>query len=575
MKRLAWPLVIAVLSVMAFVSNSQNASAQGGVYVSQLASDAATDVVNGRIVSSNSVVLDGAPYHVSEIEISGTEKGQLSGSILVETPGGDLPDGTVVVVSHTPELIPGELVQLALAPAEGLAGLAVAVGRDLEVYGVVGGIDGAYGLLPDGVGRAAATGDYTLTGSFWPNFAPPVAFFVNPAGSGLDQAATIAGTRQAFEVWQDDLGSDVYFTYGGTTGSSGVNLGDRQNTISWVDQPAGSGWLAQASWITTGDGGILEFDVRVSRGFSWSNGAASGKYDIGTVVGHEVGHGIGLGHAPASSELMYYQIVSGSAMGLGPGDRSGLRALYESEIQLCAGEEITYDMNTGFGGPTAGDDVILGTPGDDVIDAGDGDDLICAGAGNDVVKGGSGNDTIEGGGGDDKLFGQSGDDRILGGNGNDIIHGNRGNDALSGEAGNDKIYGYAGDDWIWGGPGRDVLHGNRGNDRLFGGTENDKLFGYSENDELDGGDGDDLLVGNFGDDWLEGGDGADILIGSDGADVLNGGASNDELNGNSGDDQLNGGPGNDHLDGGIDSDDCNGASGSDTATRCEGIVNVP
>ena len=69
----------------------------------------------------------------TEIEISSAPKGRLSGSVLVETPGGERADGTVMFVSHTPELIPNELVQLALMPAEHhtSAVLPVATSRDL------------------------------------------------------------------------------------------------------------------------------------------------------------------------------------------------------------------------------------------------------------------------------------------------------------------------------------------------------------------------------------------------------------------------------------------------------------
>ena len=47
------------------------------------------------------------------------------------------------------------------------------------------------------------------------------------------------------------------------------------------------------------------------------------RYDIATVVAHEVGHGIGLGHGPSSSDLMHALIQQGSAKGLGAGDPLG------------------------------------------------------------------------------------------------------------------------------------------------------------------------------------------------------------------------------------------------------------
>lgn len=575
MKRLTCLLLIALTSTVIFVGSPSDVSAQPGIYVSQEARRAATDVVNGRVVSTTSVMVNGEAHRVSEVEVSANDSGQVSGTILVEVPGGERPDGTTVYVSHTPELVAGALVQLAVSPAEPtVAAVApVATRRQLPVYSVVRGSAGAYALTADGVGSGAAVGDYTLTGPSWPDFAPPVGFWVNPSNSGLGEADAIEGVRRAFDLWQDDLGSDIEFEYRGQTNKSGVNLGDEQTVVSWVSSSAG--WLAQASWIANSKGSIISFDVQINTAYSWSNGPASGRFDIGTVVGHEVGHGIGFGHPPASSELMYFQIMSGAMKGLGPGDRSGAAHLYPSETPICNGKLVTVDLNSGEGRPTEGPDVIFGTPGPDEIHGLGGDDTICSGGGADIVYGGAGDDFIDGGGGGDKLFGGPGDDRILGGWGNDTIHGNRGRDALSGDDGNDKIYGYADDDWIWGGNGNDILHGNRGTDHVFGGAGEDKLWGYSEDDELDGGDGDDLVVGNFGDDTLDGGSGADILIGSDGSDMLRGGSGNDELHGNSGDDHLDGGSGNDTLDGGINFDICDGSTDFDSASRCETEISVP
>lgn len=74
---------------------------------------------------------------------------------------------------------------------------------------------------------------------------------------------------------------------------------------------------------------------------------------------------------------------------------------------LCGGSAVNVDLAKGQQ-PTAGSDVILGTPGNDVIVAGGGNDIVCGGAGNDVLNGGSGNDL---------LLGESGKDKLVGGGG--------------------------------------------------------------------------------------------------------------------------------------------------------------
>ena len=569
MKRLLGILVIASASIV-FSLQGGDVSAQDEIYVSALSQANAPHIVNGTVLSTESVVLDGEPHRVSEIEISSSLKGDLTGSILVEIAGGELGDGRTMYISHTPDLIPGEMVQLAVADTPGIAGigLSVAVNPDLDVYSIVGGLEGAYGLLPDGVGRAEAVGDYSLTGVAWEDFDEPVGFWVNPAHSGVSETATINAVKRGFQMWEDDTGSVVDFDYKGTTSRSGFNLSDGKVTVSWVYPPASSTWIAQASWIADFQGNTVEFDVRVNRNRTWANGAAFGRLDIGTTIGHEVGHGIGFHHVDVWSELMYPSVPSGATKGLGPGDRSGVAFLYPRVARWCNGQLVTVDLNYGDS-PTSGDDVIYGTPGDDVINARDGDDIICAGRGHDVVDGGDGDDFIAGGHQGDELYGGRGNDRILGESGNDKVYGEHGNDDISGNSGNDKLYGAQGDDILRGGSGNDRLWGDDDIDRLYGGDDDDRLYGGDDDDRLDGGNGDDRLTGDDGDDALHGEDGLDTLNGSNGDDELYGGDDADDLSGNGGEDVLDGGTGNDQLDGGSNDDRCDGDRGVDVAERCE------
>lgn len=87
--------------------------------------------------------------------------------------------------------------------------------------------------------------------------------------------------------------------------------------------------------------------------------------------------------------------------------------------------------------PSAGDDVLYGTPNGDTLDAGAGNDIALGLAGNDTILGGDGNDLIHGGDGDDVLDAGDGDDVIYGGLGADQLTGGTGNDQLFGEWGGD------------------------------------------------------------------------------------------------------------------------------------------
>ena len=168
----------------------------------------------------------------------------------------------------------------------------------------------------------------------------------------------------------------------------------------------------------------------------------------------------------------------------------------------CGGLDVTVNLNLGQV-PTAGNDVILGTPGNDRIVAGDGFDVICgeggddtiiAGDGQDVVFGGAGDDIIEAGQGRDVVYGQDGDDIIAGGRGKDTLIGGAGDDAIRGNEGTDTIEGGAGDDILRGGQKADTIDGGNGNDTLIGGTRPDILNGGAGVDTYNGGGGVDTCV---------------------------------------------------------------------------------
>lgn len=81
----------------------------------------------------------------------------------------------------------------------------------------------------------------------------------------------------------------------------------------------------------------------------------------------------------------------------------------------CSGLAATVNLAVpGKNTPTAGNDVIVGTPGNDIIDASGGNDIVCGGLGDDTLKGGAGND---------KLLGEGGKDKLLGGGGTDLCKG--------------------------------------------------------------------------------------------------------------------------------------------------------
>ena len=197
--------------------------------------------------------------------------------------------------------------------------------------------------------------------------------------------------------------------------------------------------------------------------------------DLESVVLHEIGHSLGFVHAsPSQCPLQASAnrpIMCGTIVGIdrtvAPDDIAAVQSLYGAPAAACAGRAVTVDLGRGQL-PTAGVDVVLGTPGPDLIATGNGADIVCGGGGADTVDPGDGNDQVLGGAGNDVLYGRAGADRLEGGDGNDRLL-----------AGDD-------DDLLYGGAGADDLDGGAGADRLDAGTQSDRCNGRGGNDAQSG-----------------------------------------------------------------------------------------
>jgi Ca2+-binding RTX toxin-like protein len=132
-------------------------------------------------------------------------------------------------------------------------------------------------------------------------------------------------------------------------------------------------------------------------------------------------------------------------------------------IAPCDGQPVTVALAFGDT-PTAGPDVIRGTPTADTINAGGGIDRVCAEGGNDTINGGQGND---------RIFADGGNDTVRGGAGNDLLVGGLGADRVFGDGGNDTLNGQTGADLLQGGTGRDRLNGGPQRDNCNGGPQRD------------------------------------------------------------------------------------------------------
>ena len=180
--------------------------------------------------------------------------------------------------------------------------------------------------------RPFASADFTTTGLVWDQFFDERSEndFVTQYYNSQDDPT--GGGRNAFEntqgTWTGVGASSFVFADGGDTTRcpslvrecKGPQTFDGNNDVAWVALRS-STTLAVAWYGTSTD----EVDIAMNTKFTWAiNG---GDFDVETVLLHEQGHAVGLGHSTVAGAIMaaYY---GGVQRTLGGDDISGISTLY-------------------------------------------------------------------------------------------------------------------------------------------------------------------------------------------------------------------------------------------------------
>lgn len=141
-----------------------------------------------------------------------------------------------------------------------------------------------------------------------------------------DATGELAAIQAAALTWNAD-GAVFNFTYGGP-GTNAAPINDGVNQIRWGTT---GGSLATTTWWynpTTGD--ISEADCVFDDSFTWSTAAITpaGAFDVETVMLHEFGHYLSLGHSTPPA-IMQPSVPSGTQRrSLNVDDQNGIRAIY-------------------------------------------------------------------------------------------------------------------------------------------------------------------------------------------------------------------------------------------------------
>jgi len=179
--------------------------------------------------------------------------------------------------------------------------------------------------------------EFSTTGLDWDQFSDSnpgndmVTLNYNPAN---DSTGGDGGTALASAQWTwGNVGSSKFaFSDGSETNRcpslvkecKGPQTFDGDNDVAWL-AIRGCCTLAVTWYGTT----IDEADMAINTNFSWSTDGIN-DYDLESVILHELGHVVGLGHSGLSAAVMYASYVE-PRRSLHPDDVAGIYTLYPAE----------------------------------------------------------------------------------------------------------------------------------------------------------------------------------------------------------------------------------------------------
>jgi hypothetical protein len=156
---------------------------------------------------------------------------------------------------------------------------------------------------------AAYTRITTTTGQLPKWSSMPVSFWINEKGSAqIFNGSDFSAVRASFQTWENVQQADIRFNYMGTTTVTNVGR-DGLNIVSFSDT---SGLLGSSTIAATfsffkvesGQYSIEEADIVFNTSLEFSTSAEENKFDIQSVLTHEIGHLLGLDHSAMISSVM-------------------------------------------------------------------------------------------------------------------------------------------------------------------------------------------------------------------------------------------------------------------------------
>src|SRR5262245_1710941 len=142
----------------------------------------------------------------------------------------------------------------------------------------------------------------------------PISYWINEKGlAQLGNGSEFEAIQASFRDWAKVPSANVQFIYKGTTQIGGVDR-DGANVVSFTDTtaPLGSSTIAATFTFFRSEVGsdnvarrvIDEADIVFNPSLQFSTSAEENKFDIQSVLTHEIGHLLGLDHSGMVSSVM-------------------------------------------------------------------------------------------------------------------------------------------------------------------------------------------------------------------------------------------------------------------------------
>ena len=156
-----------------------------------------------------------------------------------------------------------------------------------------------------------------------------VSFRVNTSGG---PSGSLDAIQDAMDTWSDVSSCCFEFNYSGATTSNSHGVNDGINIVTFGNMGDTSTVAQNNYWYSTVTGELLDTDIRLNTNHPFSTDGSSDSFDVETVVLHELGHSLHLGHVedPSDSEKVMYPYVSIGQIktSLHQDDINGIRFLY-------------------------------------------------------------------------------------------------------------------------------------------------------------------------------------------------------------------------------------------------------